>query len=281
MKKYITDKEKFNKLKEKVKKEKFDDIFVLADFDRTFTYGTINGEKAPTLTSELKANKYLDEEFSQKAKKLSDKYQPIADDPSATLKEKKKTMTKWRKKKARLMIKNGFTKSDLKEAMAKSEISLREGVPEFLDFLYENKIPLVVISGSGTGSAIPIFFENIGRDYDNIHYIVNDFEWDEEGRAVSATEPFIHFLNKDEIKLSDFQKIYKEIKERKDVILLGDSIEDIVMIEGFEYNLLLTIGLLCYEITDKRRKKYKKNFDVVLEGGGGFRFINQELFNLK
>lgn len=265
-------------MREKIAREEFDNIFVLADFDRTFTFGTTAGTKTPSMTSELEAKGYLDENYSEGAKNLADKYFTVLDNPRATHKEKKNALARWRKEKAQLMIKNGLSKKDLREAVKKSRIKLRTGVIEFLDFLKEKQIPLVVFSGSGTGPVIPMFFENIGRGYDNIHYIINDFKWDDKERAVAPTKPFIHYLNKDDINLDDFPEIYEEIQDRKSVILMGDSIDDIAMIRGFDYRILLTVGFLCYDITDSRRQEFKEKFDVVLEGNDGLGFINEKLF---
>lgn len=280
MKIHKSNPKKFERMREKFEKEEYEDIFVLADFDQTMTYGQAEGEMAPALTSELQTKEYLNEGYSKKAEDLYGKYQPVVVDSQVPLEKKKKVLTKWRRKKAQLFIENGLSKENLRRGVSSSRIELRDGVPKFLDFLKEKEIPLVIISASGSGPAIPMFFERIGRDYENIHYIINNFKWDKEGKAVAATKPFIHFLNKDEIVLSDFEDIYEKIKDRKDVLLMGDSTDDIAMIEGYDYRLLLKVGLLCYEITEERRKEYKQNFDVVLEGDEGLEFFNEELFNI-
>ena len=59
-------------------------------------------------------------------------------------------------------------------------------------------------------------------NYDNIHFVSNEFIWDENGRAVSWKEPFVTSLNKDETVISSdtYPELYEKIKDRKNVILL-------------------------------------------------------------
>ncbi|MFH8080781.1 MAG: hypothetical protein QXO84_02785 [Candidatus Aenigmatarchaeota archaeon] len=60
----------------------------------------------------------------------------------------------------------------------------------------------------------------------------------------------------------------------KNIILLGDSINDVNMVKGFKYKNLLKIGFLNFD-EDKLRDSYSKNFDVIIEGDGDFSFINE------
>ena len=50
--------------------------------------------------------------------------------------------------------------------------------------------------------------------------------------------------SKDETVLKEFPEIYNKIKDRKNVILIGDELGDVGMIEGFDYDNLLKIGFL-------------------------------------
>jgi len=66
--------------------------------------------------------------------------------------------------------------------------------------------------------------------YDNICLIGNEFVRDRD-KAVDFKKPIIHSLNKDETVIKEFPKIYEKVKDKKNVILLGDSISDIQMLE--------------------------------------------------
>ncbi len=151
--------------------------------------------------------------------------------------------------------------------------SFREGASEFLDFLYKNEIPLVIMSSAGLGGdSISMYLKKQGKLYDNVHIVSNSYKWDSKGNAVGIKEPIIHVMNKDETAIQNYP-VFGLIKNRKNVLLLGDSIGDIGMITNFGYSNLIKIGFLNEEV-DKNLENYKENFDVILLNDTGFNYIN-------
>ena len=75
--------------------------------------------------------------------------------------------------------------------------------------------------------------------------------------------------------LKDFP-FFKVIKNRKNVLLLGDSLDDTKMITGFDYNALIKIGFLNENI-EENLEHYKKVYDVVILNDGDMNFINDLL----
>lgn len=278
MKKYITNEDELESIRKKIQEGKYENLHVLSDFDRTLTYGTdTEGNKRPSLISVLRNGDYLGKDYAEKAHGLFDKYHPKEVDPELSRRKKKKAMQEWWETHNELLIEKGLSKKHLREIIEEGGIEFRKGVPRFLEFLHRHKIPLVIISASGVGSAVPMFFERKGVNYPNIYFVVNRFEWNERGIADGHEQPIIHSLNKDETVLKEMPDIYDDVKDRKNVILLGDKVEDIDMIRGFDYSELLTIGFLGYNI-EERRENFKKEFDLVLEGDDeDFTFINEKL----
>ena len=269
----IPNPENLQKLKSRIKKDGYGSLHILSDFDRTLTYGKINGVKTPSIISLLRDGNHLTEDYAKKAHALFNKYHPIEEDSSIPLPEKKKAMQEWWEVHNKLLIESGLSKSDLEDIVKNGHLKFREGVLEFLDFLHQHGIPLVILSASGCGDAIEMFFKSAGRNYPNIHYVTNSFNWGKNGRAVSSREPIIHCMNKDETVLREIPRVYSAVKNRKNVLLLGDSPNDLGMIEGFEYKNLLKISFLNFSY-DKMREEFKRNFDVVLEGDGDFGYVN-------
>lgn len=100
----------------------------------------------------------------------------------------------------------------------------------------------MILSAGGLGVvSIEKYLENHEVLSDNISVFGNDFVRDEDGKAVGFKEPLITSLNKSETILKHFPDVYAKIKDRKNVILLGDSLSDVDMIEGFDYKELLKI----------------------------------------
>ncbi|MFA5917332.1 MAG: hypothetical protein WC850_03820 [Candidatus Gracilibacteria bacterium] len=260
------DKTKLEEILEKIKSDGLDNLHILADFDKTMTKAFSAGKKRPSLISVLRSEGYLSEEYSHKAYELYDYYNPIEIDPKIDLETKKQEMTIWWNKHLDLLVASGLHKKDIQSIIDSRLIELREGVKDFLRFLSENNIPLVIISANGLGTdSIEIYLEKEGFLTPNIKIISNEFIWDTKGNAIGYDKRVIHVFNKDETVLHEFPEIYSQIENRKNVILLGDSLGDVGMIEGFGYNNLLKIGFLNNN-EEELLEEYKKNYDIVLTG---------------
>lgn len=261
----------FEETKDKIIAEGLDKFHVLADFDRTLTKCFVNSEKASSIISHLRNGKYLTEDYAAKAHALFDEYHHIEINPNLPMEEKKERMKEWWTKHYNLLIESGLNKETIIQAVTdminEGTLVLREGVEDFLQFLNEKNIPLVIMSSS-IGDLIIEFLKQKNIFYDNIHVISNLLEFDENGTAMKIKE-IIHVFNKYEIEVK-----IPEVQERKNVLLLGDSVGDLGMIEGFEYDNLLKIGFLN-ENVEENLEVYQDMFDVVLLGDSDFSFVNQ------
>lgn len=268
----IKDKNKFDQIKDKILQAGWDKLQILSDFDRTLTYGLVDGKKSSSLLSLFEKSCKFGEEYNIQAKALFDKYYPIEVDLSIPLEERKKEMVNWWLEVYNLFVKYGLKKSDLEEVIKSSDLKLRDGVFEFLQFLKEKNIPLIIFSATGCGEMVEMFLRKNNCNFPNIYYIVNKLKWDENGKAVSVYEPIIHSLNKDETVVSDFPEIFALVKDRDNGLLLGDNIGDLGMAQGFNFVNLLKIGFLNFQI-EKDGDTYANNFDAVVEGDGDFSFV--------
>lgn len=277
----ISDAEKLKELKEKISRGRIERFHVLADFDRTLTTAFVDGKSIPSLISILRDGNYLGSDYATKAYELFDKYHPMEIDPKISLSEKKEAMQDWWMEHFDLLIKCGLNKKDIESAVNSGKVKFREGFREFSNFLQKNNIPLVIMSSSGLGhDAISMYLEKEKELHDNVFIISNAFEWDKEGNAVGVKKPIIHTLNKYETSVKDFP-VFEEIKERKNVLLLGDSLDDAGMVEGFDYENLMKIGFLN-EKPEENLEHYKQNFDAVVLNDSSLDFVNgllKEMFN--
>ncbi len=257
-------KDKFEETLYKIKKDWFDNLHILADFDNTLTKAFSAWKKRPSLISVLRDEWYLDEDYSKKAHELFNYYNPIEKNPNISIEEKKKEMTNWRKAHFDLLLEKKLNKKDIEKIIESKIIELRTWVKDFLVFLSKNNIPLVIISANWLwADSIEIYLKKEGFFTKNVKIISNKFEFDNSWKAINYDKRIIHSLNKDETILNTYPEIYKEIEKRKNVILLGDSIWDAWMIEWFEYESLLKIWFYNEE-NEKLLDEYIKNFDLVL-----------------
>jgi len=260
----ITNEKALEKLKYKILEDGPNKLHILADFDRTLTKNFVDGEEVPSIISVLCDGTYLTSDYAPKAHALFEKYHPIEINPKISLKEKKKAMREWWETHFKLLIQCGLNKKNLEKVVNSSKLRFRKGVLEFVDMLHKYDIPLVIMSSSGLGGdAISMYLEKQGRLYNNIYIISNSYKWDKNGNAIAIKEPIIHSMNKDETMIQDFPDIYKIVKNRKNIILLGDSVEDTGMIIGFDYENIIKIGFLNKNI-EENLERYRKNFDITI-----------------
>lgn len=272
----IPNPEKLATLKEAIRRDGAQKLHILADFDRTLTKAFFNDQSVPSLISVLRDGNYLTPDYAKKAQTLFAKYHPIEIDQKISKEEKKKAMNKWWRAHFNLLIKSGLKKSDIKKVVESSKIKLRPGALEFIDILHCHNVPLVIMSSSGLGNdAISMLLEAVGRHYDNIYIISNSYEWDEKGRAIAVKKPIIHCMNKNEIVVRDFPA-FAAVKNRKNVLLLGDSLEDIGMITGFDYYNLIKIGFLNEKVQENLAQ-FQKNYDVVITNDAPMDYVNNLL----
>ncbi|MFA5392156.1 MAG: hypothetical protein WC306_00470 [Candidatus Paceibacterota bacterium] len=276
---FISDPEELERLRVAISKAGAEKFHILADFDRTLTTAFVNGKSIPSLISILRDDNYLTPDYAQKAYELYDKYHPIEIDPKVSIEGKKRAMEEWWTAHFNLLIKSGLNRKDLEKVAESGKIKLRDGFKEFTDFLKIHNIPLVIMSSSGLGGdGISIYLEKEGKLYDNIFIISNLYNWDENGNAISVKQPIIHTLNKYETAIQDFP-VFELIKDRKNVLLLGDSLNDTGMIGSFDYENLIKIGFLNENI-EEELEYYKRNYDVIILKDSSMEYINNLLKDL-
>ena len=267
----IPNQERLDSLIQKFKEQGKNKVHILADFDRTLTKAIVEGQKAPTVIAQIRQSEYLTSDYASKAHELYDKYHSIEIDPKVNKQEKIAKMHEWWQKHFALLVSSGLNKKVMDEIVSKRTLKFRVGALDFIDSLHKNNIPLVIMS-AGPGDMISQYLKQEARLYNDIHIIANFFEFDKNSKVIKVKEPIIHSLNKKEIFVKDFPA-FSDVKERKNVILLGDGVDDIDMIEGFAYDNLIKIGFLN-ENVEENLPEFKKNFEVIIENDGDMEFVN-------
>ena len=192
------------------------------------------------------------------------KYRPIEKDYTITLEEKTKAMQEWYEGCMDLYYKYKLTKEKLAKSIEKSDLIFRKDAKEFLQSMYENDVPVIILS-AGIGNVIRQFLADNNCDFENIHIISNFIEFDENGNMKKFdNSKIIHTLNKT-LENHLPEEWQEKIDEKEWALLFGDLIEDLNMLPKNQKEKAVTIGFL--EECEKRSlEKYKKNFDLVLIG---------------
>lgn len=249
-------------------------LHVVADCDRTLTKAFLNGEKRQSLVELIRKFKYLSPEYSPRAYELFNTYHPIEVDPAISLEEKRAKMMEWWSVHVKWMGECGMTQKVVDQIVREQEFGAREGFGEFVQLLNEKKIPFLILSASVT-DIIEGFLKKEKWFFPNIHVVSNKYVFDAQGKVIGYESGIIHSFNKSEASIKN-RSFFPEIVRRKNVLLLGDTLDDLGMLDGANVENALSIGFLN-ENVEKNIDVYKKAYDVLILNDGNMDFVNQLL----
>lgn len=257
--KYINNKEKLEQFR------KSNNFCVIIDFDRTLTTGASDSSLGII-------PQFLGGECLKERLKNYEYYRPLELDYTIEKEEKRKIMKEWATKTFTLLSKYLATEDIIENALKDANIHLRKGVKEFFKEMYKKDIPVVIMS-AGVGNLIEKFLEKEEVLYNNIILISNFFEFKDKKTYID-TEKLMASSNKDYSKIPE--DIRKILDKKENILLCGDIVEDIKMVNSNQRSKTLAIGFLDYNI-EKNLDIYNNNFDIVLADNETFDTVKEIL----
>jgi len=185
-------------------------------------------------------------------------------------------MQEWWERHFVLLIESGMNAGVIDDLLAKSPKILRDGACDFLDFLASRNIPILIFS-AGIGNLIRGILAQEDRMTSNVHILSNTFIFDADGRVTGFENEPIHMMNKSTTRITDRYKTF--VASRKNVILLGDSLGDLDMVDDRDMHTIIRIGFLNENI-EKNLDLYKNKFDIVITHDGSMDSIHALLCNI-
>ncbi len=274
---YFNNKELLQQKIKEIRSKGLNKLHVVSDFDRTLTKCFFESKKIPSTFALIREGGYLTKDYPKKAFALFDKYHPIEVDDSLDYDFRFKKMKEWWDNHEKLLIESGMHQKVIDDILEKYPKIFRDGTIQFLDYLSSKNVPLLIFS-SGIGNLIEGYLKKEDRLTPNINILSNTFEFNSEGFATGYKNGIIHVMNKPETKIED--KRYKDlITKRNNVILLGDSLGDLGMVNDLYTNVIIKIGFLNEDLENKL-ELYKSKFDVVIANDGSMNYVNRLLYEL-
>ena len=261
-------------LYKKLSQYKKEDICIISDFDATLTQAIKKDmSKGSDSFSVYENNPHLlGEEYIVLTNKLFEKYYTIEQDPNVARNKKELAMIEWWTKEFELYKKYGLSQDVFIEIIEHKLIELKNHVEDFLELSHSMNIPVVIFS-AGVYNLIHGFLQKINADFNNVHVVANIFKFDNSGNFVSTKGDIIHSLNKNFEELSHLP-VYSDLQGKKVAIVLGDSISDMNMVRGGNFEEVISIGFLNtlpgHKDYERRLKAHKETFDIVLDGREDF-----------
>lgn len=253
---------------ERIKEWTDSSLHILTDFDRTITVGNSDSSWSILSKSNLVPTEYVEER-----QVFYNYYRPYEIDESLDYDTKNQLMTEWWNKHIGLFIKYKLSEEAINQAARNLRVmSFRPGAKEFLESMRDRNIPVIIIS-AGIGNFIEQFLIKNDCNFENI-FIVSNFIKFENGIAVGVSDNVIHSLNKNEVSLPP--EIKQIVKDRPNIILLGDSISDIRMANESSRSNALKIGFL-EEKVEENRPYFEAQFDVVCTDNTDYNELSQKI----
>ena len=247
----------------------------IVDFDNTLTKTHRDGVSLDCSWGVLENYKELPSSYHERVRAAKDKYHPIELDVSISQEEKIPIMIQWYQEANRCLADSGVKLPWLPLMVEQSNVELRDQTDNMLKTLHSKEVPVLVLS-AGVGDLINHIMDHFGVLHSNVKLVSNFLKFDEEGNIVGLKgeeSELIHMYNKAET----VRKRSEEASERKNVIVLGDSLGDLHMAAGVkDPNVVLTIGFLNNNI-ESSLETYKENFDIVLVDDQTMSFANSLL----
>lgn len=268
----IKDKEKVKEVIMSFHKGGMKKLQVITDFDMTITRFACNGEKCPTSYNIIDTSKIISDDCKKKLKELFNFYYPLEVDPYRTVEEKFGLMLDWWNKAHDLLVEQKIKKEQIPQAVKESNVMLRDGYKSFFDILFNSDIPLFIFS-AGIGDILEEIIRQAGVYHCNIKVVSNYMDFDENGVLQGFKGDVIHTFNKNKGALKNVDH-FENIRERTNVILLGDTVGDLSMADGVtNIENILKIGYLNDKV-EESRDQYMNGYDVVLEQDETMKFVN-------
>lgn len=258
---YIKDRDYVEKTLNAIISDGANNLQVVTDFDFTITKHTLpNGQ--PTLSSFglFERCPSVPESHKKKTAEMLNYYKPIEVDPTVPRETKLKLMVEWWEKTRDLCKGFAFIEQELKDLAKEYKESFRDNAKNMFKTLYDKNIPCLVFS-AGCGNSVDAMLEAADVKYPNVKTISN-FLKITNGLVDGFVGDIIHVMNKNEAVIKDTE-YYNLVRDRENVILMGDSLGDACMADGISHKKKLKIGFLCNNV-EQSLPNYKNNFDIVI-----------------
>lgn len=234
-----------------------DNLQFITDFDRTMTKSY-----SETSFGILEHHPNFPESVKIETGKLVKKYLPIEVDPKFTVEEKIPLMVEWWEASEECLKGLVLDYANFEAAVKSANMPFREDCDRMLKILNQAGIPTLIFS-AGIGDVIQCAVKLHSFDYANVHIVSNFLKFN--GDVVAGFKgPMIHIFNKNEHAIEG-TAYFKDVKYRKNVILMGDSLGDADMAEGVENaGVILKIGFLSSKDLTLFLPQYLSKYDIVL-----------------
>ncbi len=246
-----------------------DRLLVVSDWDRTLTRSTGEDGSDQSTFSVIANSRHLGPAFSRRYRELFDRYRSIERATDLPERAKSPHLRRWWSLQFELMLKHKFGTQTIQRIIRENRPHLRDGARLFFDTLHDRRIPLVILS-AGIREIIEARLAAVGISTANVFIIANTLVFNPAGDAVAYKTPLIHSLNKHTLNVATVPGF----AGRHNLLLLGDTLDDIKMAAGINHTRLLSFA---FPADDDHIEQYRSTYDVVLAPGASLEAVTAVL----
>jgi len=253
----VQDKNKALHKLNKIINEGKDKLHLLADFDRTLTTG--KDKTGRDVTSWNILTKLLPPKAFTKQQRLYEKYRPL----EASGKMSSEIATSWANQVLKIIVESEINFLRIEKGFSQ-KTSIRPHAKRILDICNALEIPTVILS-AGIKDVIDLWLKTYQISPTLV--LATKLITDKNGKIINWNKNIVHVKNKKEHGHEELTKIKKQ---RPNIILIGDAIEDADMAEG-EENVLRIRVFNPREDEEFNQEDFVKNtfekYDLMIENG--------------
>ncbi|DAZ95232.1 TPA: hypothetical protein N0F65_003467 [Lagenidium giganteum] len=267
-----------------------DKLMVITDFDQTLTpYYRPDGTREKSSHGVLMKSGAISPVIRKRELELTAKYHPIETSPELTREQKLPHMIEWWARTREVLIENGVTRAQIEASVAEGDLSFRDGFTEIFDVLAAANVPTLIFSAG----IYDVIHEVLRQQYaaktpaitppKNIHVVSNMMQFNDAGQLLDFKGNLIYSFNKNAIVLEGSEFWTQcEMQQRRNVLLLGDTLGDTRMTHGLDSteDEIIRVGFLNARV-DESLEAFVEAFDVVLTHDASLRPVELLLHQLR
>ena len=211
---------------------------IVSDFDFTLTRKEYDRQGGDASYGVISKSPYSSQKFKDDSRTLYEYYAPIERRQDLTHEEKSKFMDEWYTKNLDLISKQNFTESQMLESCFFCRIAFRHDFKNLVHSLKSSNVNFYIMS-AGIKLVIDNMLKEVLKNDEDVDFckVITNYEVvsSDGGKAyrlpcVTTTNKSVHF------NLTTYPSL------RKNVIVCGDNIEDIKMVEKTGNKSILKFG---------------------------------------
>ncbi|KAM3967932.1 cytosolic 5'-nucleotidase IIIB [Aphomia sociella] len=236
---------------------------IVTDFDHTLTRHSMDdGTSVLTSFGMLSECPSVPQHYKDEDMRLSGIYKPIESNGFLSVEEKTKHMIDWYVAANNLLKGLTFPRNELTQVADGVKNCFRSGVESLIEWSDSKQVPVLIFS-AGLGDCVVAAVQASNLLRENVKVVANFLAMDETDKIIGMQGEIIHTLNKNETAIKNTE-YYNMVKERSNVLLMGDNVGDAGMAEGMEHcDVVIKIGFLSRKV-DENLQNYLDKFDIVL-----------------